>query len=149
MRKVLFITATILMICIFGFVLVKGFEKGEKRTSKDKVEVETEGLKSENQSVLEVSGPDFNILFLSVAIGEDFLSVKEIMERLHLKGRDSFLKLYLGPAVSQGIVSLLYPKSPRHPRQKYLLTQKGLDFLKETGPEMVSRVERHLAGKGL
>ncbi len=127
----------------------KGFEKGEKRTSKDKVEVETEGLKSENRSLLEVSGPDFNILFLSVAIGEDFLSVKEIMERLHLKGRDSFLKLYLGPAVSQGIVSLLYPKSPRHPRQKYLLTQKGLDFLKETGPEMVSRVERHLAGKGL
>ena len=29
MRKVLFITATIVMIFIFGFVLVKGFEMGD------------------------------------------------------------------------------------------------------------------------
>ena len=86
-----------------------------------------------------------NILFIAVAIGDEFLSVKEIMERLHLKGRDSFLKLYLSPAIDNGIVSLLYPKSPRHPRQKYLLTQKGLDFLKSVGTEMKARVERHLA----
>lgn len=86
-----------------------------------------------------------NMLFLLVAIGEEFLSVKEIMEHLHLKGRDNFLKLYLNPAVVDGIVSLLYPQSPRHPRQKYLLTQKGLDLLNTIKPEMRARIERHLA----
>ncbi len=86
-----------------------------------------------------------NILFLAVATGEVFLSVKEMMERLHLKGRDNFLKLYLTPDINSGIVALLYPKSPRHPRQRYLLTQKGLDFLRTIDPQMRDRIERHLA----
>ena len=86
-----------------------------------------------------------NILFLAVVIGQRFLSVKEMMDGLHLKGRDNFLKLYLSPAVQTGIVALLYPRSPRHPRQKYLLTQKGFAYLNDVGPEMVERVERHLA----
>ena len=86
-----------------------------------------------------------NILFLTVAIGEEFLSIKDIMQRLNLKGRDNFLKLYLTPAVNGGIVSFLYPNNPRHPRQKYLLTPKGLDFLNSIDPEMRARTERHLA----
>lgn len=88
---------------------------------------------------------DPNILFLTVAIGEDFLSVKDIMERLNLKGRDNFLKLYLTPALDSGLISLLYPKSPRHPRQKYLLTQKGIAFLNALKPDMKARIERHLS----
>ena len=67
-----------------------------------------------------------------------------MMDGLQLKGRDNFLKLYLTPAVNSGLVSLLYPNSPRHPRQKYLLTSKGLDFLKSIGPEMTARIQRHL-----
>ena len=90
-----------------------------------------------------------NILFLAVAIGEKFLSVREIMEALGLKGRDNFLKLYLTPALDNKLVTPLYPKSPKHPRQKYLLTQKGLEFLKATGEEMVSRVQRHLSHKSI
>lgn len=90
-----------------------------------------------------------NILFLAVAIGEKFLSVREIMEALGLKGRDNFLKLYLTPALDNKLVTPLYPKSPKHPRQKYLLTQKGLEFLKATGDEMVSRVQRHLSPKSI
>lgn len=53
-----------------------------------------------------------------------------MMEGVGLKGRDNFLKLYLNPAISEGYVRLLYPQSPRHPRQKYLLTAKGLEVLK-------------------
>ena len=52
--------------------------------------------------------------------------MKTMMDALELKGRDNFLNLYLKPAVSEGYVRLLYPSSPRHPRQKYLLTVKGL-----------------------
>ena len=43
-----------------------------------------------------------------------------------LKHRPTFMENYLNPAMTQGIVRMLYPDSPRHPRQKYLLTVKGL-----------------------
>lgn len=58
-------------------------------------------------------------------VGERELSVKEMMNGVKLRGRDNFLNLYLNPAIVDGYVRLLYPQSPRHPRQKYLLTVKG------------------------
>ncbi|MBR1401691.1 MAG: Fic family protein [Prevotella sp.] len=67
-----------------------------------------------------------NIISLVKSIANKQVSVKEMMSSLNLKGRDNFLNLYLSPAISEGYVCLLYPDSPRHPRQKYLLTVKGL-----------------------
>ena len=67
-----------------------------------------------------------NIQQLVLAVGERQMSVKEMMEALSLKGRDNFLKVYLNPAIEEQYVRLLYPNSPRHPRQKYLLTVKGM-----------------------
>ena len=64
------------------------------------------------------------------AIGSNILSVKDIMEGMKLKQRRNFMALYLMPAVNQGYVRPLYPDSPRHPKQKYLLTEKGLEILK-------------------
>ena len=68
---------------------------------------------------------DENIIRLLQAMGHEKLSIKEIMAAIGLKGRDNFLNLYLNPAIENGFVRLLYPDSPRHPRQKYLLTVKG------------------------
>ena len=67
-----------------------------------------------------------NIQQLVHVIGGQQMSVKEMMEALFLKGRDNFLKVYLNPAIEEQFVRLLYPNSPRHPRQKYLLTVKGI-----------------------
>ena len=67
-----------------------------------------------------------NIKRLVFVIGTQKLSVKSMMDALELKGRDNFQNLYLKPTISEGYVRLLYPNSPRHPRQKYLLTVKGL-----------------------
>ena len=69
-----------------------------------------------------------NIKRLIVAIGNKELSVKNMMDALELKGRDNFLNLYLKPAINEGYIRLLYPDSPRHPRQKYLLTAKGMEL---------------------
>ena len=66
-----------------------------------------------------------NIISLVQIISEHELSVKGIMEGLDLKDRKNVLNLYLNPAIKDGYVRLLYPDSPRHPRQKYLLTVKG------------------------
>ena len=53
------------------------------------------------------------------------------MEKLGLKDRKNVLNLYLNPAITDGYVRLLYPDKPRHPRQKYLLTVKGLALYNE------------------
>ncbi|MFC2263782.1 MAG: Fic family protein [Prevotella conceptionensis] len=78
---------------------------------------------------------DANIKRLVIVIGNQELSVKNMMEVSELKGRDNFLNLYLKPAVREGYVRLLYPNSPRHPRQKYLLTVKGLALYNELKKE--------------
>ena len=37
----------------------------------------------------------------------------------------------LDPAINEDFVRLLHPDTPRHPRQKYLLTAKGLAAFQE------------------
>ncbi len=62
-------------------------------------------------------------------IGIGMYSVKELMELLQLKDRKNFLNNYLNPAVEAGLVCPLYPESPKHPKQKYRLTEKGKSLL--------------------
>lgn len=61
-----------------------------------------------------------------MCIGEQELSMKQIMEAVGMKHRPTLLYNYIEPAIKNGVVTLLYPDSPRHPRQKYKLTIKGL-----------------------
>lgn len=74
---------------------------------------------------------DPNIARLVEAVGEQTLSVKEMMAALELKDRVNFQNLYLSPAIKDGFVKMLYPNSPKHPRQKYLLTAKGIAVYQE------------------
>ncbi len=62
---------------------------------------------------------------LVIAVADQQVSVIQMMERLSLKHRPTFLENYLNPAMDDGFIRQLYPQSPRHPRQKYLLTVKG------------------------
>ena len=70
-----------------------------------------------------------NVRKLVCVIGENKLSIKEILELLNLKDRKNLIEYYIAPAQNNGFVSLLYPDKPRHPRQKYVLSVKGLEFL--------------------
>ena len=69
---------------------------------------------------------NYDIKNLVKVIGKNQLSVKDMMNGLNLKGRDNFLNIYLIPAMNEGFVRMLYPEKPHHPRQKYLLTTKGI-----------------------
>ena len=69
---------------------------------------------------------NYDVKNLVKVIGENQLSVKDMMNGLNLKGRDNFLNVYLIPAMNEGFVRMLYPDKPHHPRQKYLLTTKGI-----------------------
>ena len=71
------------------------------------------------------------IIGLIKEIGYEEISISQMMSKLGLKRRPNFLEYHLNPAISEGYVRMLYPQSPRHPRQKYLLTVKGLSLYKE------------------
>ena len=76
-------------------------------------------------------------------LAEQELSVSDMLPLLQLKDRKNFLELYLSPAIHEGFVTMLYPNSPRHPRQKYLLTAKGqalfYELKKHEGKPLCSR----------
>ena len=74
---------------------------------------------------------NLNIQKLVQIVGVSKLSVKEMLEVIGLKNREHFLNYYLNPAIVNGYVCLLYPDKPRHPRQRYLLTEKGLALYTE------------------
>lgn len=65
-----------------------------------------------------------------VAIGNNIYSAKEIMESIDLKDKSNFLVNYLYPIIELKLVEPLYPKQPKHPKQKYYLTEKGKSLLK-------------------
>ena len=58
-------------------------------------------------------------------------TLKQIMDKMGMKHRPNFMDNFMNPAIAEGYVRLLYPDKPRHPRQKYLLTAKGLALYNE------------------
>lgn len=68
---------------------------------------------------------------LLLALTKEQLSLKRLMEMVGLKHRPTFLENYVTPAIEAGILKVLYPDKPNHPRQKYLLTAKGLALYNE------------------
>ena len=71
------------------------------------------------------------VIELIKCIGSEEMSILQMMERLKLKHRPNFLEYHLNPSISEGYVRMLYPDKPNHPRQKYLLTVKGLALYNE------------------
>jgi fido (protein-threonine AMPylation protein) len=71
------------------------------------------------------------VIELIKVLGYEELSISQLMEKTGLKHRPNFIEYHLNPAISEGFVRLLYPDTPRHPRQKYLLTAKGVLLYKE------------------
>ena len=83
---------------------------------------------STNNSVSSLSE---NVKRLVIVIGTEEKGIKEIMDAVGLRNRPNFIEYSLTPAINGGLVTMKYPDSPRHPRQKYLLTVKGLAVYNE------------------
>jgi len=67
-----------------------------------------------------------NIKNLVRVIGNEELSIRQMMGFKKLKDRKNFVEYHLKPALNEKFVRRKFPDRPRHPRQKYLLTIKGL-----------------------
>lgn len=91
-------------------------DKGNRTSTEQPTEQLTEQL-TEQERVL-----------LSVVANNQY-SLKMLMERVGLKHRPTFLENYISPAMKHGLIRVLYPDKPNHPRQKYLLTVKGMALL--------------------
>lgn len=64
----------------------------------------------------------------------ELLLVPEFVQSYSGKSPAYFKKQVIYPAMEQGLVAMLYPDKPKHPKQKYYLTEKGkacLDYLLE------------------
>ena len=70
-----------------------------------------------------------NVTRLVLAIGKEEMSVNSMMEAVGLKNRPNFMDYSLTPAIREGFVCMKYPTNSHHPRQRYLLTLKGLMLL--------------------
>lgn len=65
------------------------------------------------------------VMRLLAVIDNTLYSTKELMEKLNLSHRPTFLYSYLRPALDAGLIGMTYPDSPRARNQKYRLTAKG------------------------
>ena len=68
---------------------------------------------------------NMNIKRLVKVVGCDEVAIKDTIKALGLKDRESFMNVYLNPAIKERFVRMKYPDRPNHPRQRYLLTVKG------------------------
>ena len=59
------------------------------------------------------------VTLLLEMLGEDTLSAQKIMERLGLKSRASFRKVYLVPALEQKLIEMEFPDKPNSSKQRY------------------------------
>ena len=95
-------------------------------------EMETAGQASDKHPTSTRQAPDkypTSIVRLIELIGEHTCSLKEMMGMMELKDRENFLGNYLNPSMEAGLVEPLYPDQPKHPKQKYRLTEQGKALL--------------------
>lgn len=67
---------------------------------------------------------------LILSMGEDYMTMSEIMSNMGFKHRTSFRENYFLLALKDGAIEPLYPEQPNHPKQKYRLTESVKKWLK-------------------
>ena len=67
-----------------------------------------------------------NIIELVRVVGHDEWSIRQMMDCKGLHDRKNFLEYHLEPSLQEKFLRRKYPDRPNHPRQRYLLTVKGL-----------------------
>lgn len=61
-------------------------------------------------------------------LGDEVISVVQLMAKLNLSHRPTFRNNYLNPAIEKGLIEMTIPEKPQSSKQKYRLTEKGKLF---------------------
>ena len=111
------------------YLLVGGWQKESTPTSKG--DTPTSNIDAPT------SNPTDRVIALSrtvqrlVEVLDGEMSRTAIMKAIGIKDRVTFTDYYLAPALKLGLVEMTQPNSPRSPTQKYRLTEKGQNVLRE------------------
>lgn len=92
------------------------------RVQRPKAQWEAAGEQATDPVTGQVTG---QVAALLGVMGESTWSRKELMEKLSLKGRDNFEKLYLAPALEASLIERTIPEKPNSRLQQYRLTEQG------------------------
>lgn len=56
-------------------------------------------------------------------------TLAELMNALSASSRRTFVRNIINPTLEANLIQLTHPENPRHPQQKYILTEKGKELL--------------------
>jgi len=101
------------------------FPLAKKIAVEDRPELQTG---SPTQSSTQSTDP---VIRLLRALVDGPLSSGELRKRLNLKHRPTFRENYLHPALEKGYIEMTIPEKPSSRLQKYRLTEKGKQALRE------------------
>lgn len=65
---------------------------------------------------------------LIMRMGNDYMSIGDIMNLFGFKNRTRFRKEYIIPALKENALEMKYPNTPKHPRQQYRLTEQAKEW---------------------
>ncbi len=68
------------------------------------------------------------IIKVIMSMNDDFMTLNEIMVSMGLKHRPSFRKNYFVPSLDDGAIEPLYHDNPKHPKQRYRLTEGAKEW---------------------
>lgn len=102
--------------CDGGFVIVT-FERPKHDLSTPQVGLKYVPTMAQVQQLVELTG-------------DQYMSMKEIMELFDLKSVKRFRENYVQPALAESAIERLYPNLPNHPKQKYRLTDSAKEWKK-------------------
>lgn len=106
-------------------------------TSFDKVDNEAKSreyhlfIDKLHQSFTNFDKVDDKVIMTILMLSEQHVSVKEMMEACNMSSRMTFDRTILRPFIESRLIAPLYPDTPRHPKQKYTLTESGWTWLKK------------------
>lgn len=80
-----------------------------------------------------VTDHDDELIIRVISILSDEMSRSELMKILSLNHSGNFRENYLHPALEQGYIEMSLPDKPKSVKQKYRLTEKGLQIQKQVG----------------
>ena len=92
-------------------------EKAEMILKSDKFDLQTNTTEATLQVTTEVKR--------LLSICKNAMSMNELLDAIKLKNKEYFRKVYLKPALKNGVIQMTIPEYPNSPNQKYRLTEKG------------------------
>ena len=107
------------------------FDEKKHKVSKNQViktQPELDLTKQVNEQVSEQVSEQVKRLLYAISNRE--YSTQELMIKLNIKHRPTFLYNYLKPALERDLVEMTIPDKPRSSKQRYRLTSKGKVYLK-------------------